>query len=180
MHPDPAARPTAGQLVARLGGVAPVPAAAKATGRPASRAPRRPEPVTAGGLSTHEAPTREWVPGDKRGGSSVEEARRRHREKLHRRWIVGTGVVTALSAAAAREYLPEVSLLLLVVYGTALVIDSGFGLLARERKRLLVDVVSGLGAVGLCALLSTLFSTAVLLFAVGTVVFLLLVLVLSS
>jgi hypothetical protein len=88
--------------------------------------------------------------------------------------------VTALSAAAAREYAPEVSLLLLVVYGTALVIDSGFGLLAGERKRLVVDVVSGLGAVGLWALLTALFSTAILLLAVGTVVFLLLVLVLSS
>ncbi|MBO3746372.1 serine/threonine protein kinase [Streptosporangiaceae bacterium NEAU-GS5] len=177
MHPDPAARPTAPQLVARLGGIVPAPAPAAVR----NGVPRAPEPVTMSGGSLHEALTREWVPGDKRTPTStVEEARRRRRERLHQRWIVGSGVVTALAAAAARAYLPQVSLLLLVTYGVALVIDAGFGLLGGSRRRVVVDVVSGLGAVGLWGLLSALFSTAVLVLAVGTVVFLLLVLIVSS
>ncbi|MEV1203816.1 serine/threonine protein kinase, partial [Microbispora rosea] len=76
--------------------------------------------------------------------------------------------------------LPEVSLLLLVLYGIALLVDAGFGLLGKSRRRLVVDLAGGVGAVVVWALLSTLFSTVTLLMAVGTVLFLLVMLVFAS
>ncbi|MEV7806129.1 serine/threonine-protein kinase [Microbispora sp. NPDC088329] len=138
-----------------------------------------------------EAPTREWRPGDRRPGDrrpsrgtrrggEVDDPRAARREKLHRRWVIGSAVVVGLFAAAARANLPEVSLLLLVLYGIALLVDAGFGLLGRSRRRLVVDLAGGVGAVAVWALLSTLFSTATLLLAVGTVVFLLVMLVFAS
>jgi len=136
-----------------------------------------------------EAPTREWRPGDRRRDDrrpsrgrrgDVDDLRAAHREKLHRRWMIGSAVVVGLFAAAARADLPEVSLLLLVLYGIALVVDAGFGLLGRSRRRLVVDLAGGVGAVAVWALLSTLFSTTTLLLAVGTVLFLLIMLVVAS
>lgn len=133
-----------------------------------------------------EAPTHEWRPGERRpparrrSGGEVDDPRAGRREKLHRRWVVGSAVVVGLFAAAARANLPEVSLLLLVLYGIGLLVDAGFGLLARSRRRLVVDLAGGVGAVAVWVLLSTLFSTATLLMAVGTVVFLLVMLVVAS
>jgi serine/threonine protein kinase len=135
-----------------------------------------------------EAPTQQWRPGDRRERRPARESRRgevddpraAHREKLHRRWVIGSAVVVGLFAAAARANLPEVSLLLLVLYGIALLVDAGFGLLGRSRRRLVVDLAGGVGAVAVWALLSTLFSTVTLLMAVGTVVFLLVMLVVAS
>ncbi|GAA4571351.1 serine/threonine-protein kinase [Planotetraspora kaengkrachanensis] len=133
--------------------------------------------VTSAG-NVNEARTQEWRPAAKQ--RSVEDARARHRQKLHRRWVIGSSVVVGLFAAAARQYLPEVSLLLLVLYGIGVVVDVTFGLLARSRSRVLVDVMGGVGAVAVWALLSSLFSTMTLLLAVGTVLFLLIGLVVAS
>jgi eukaryotic-like serine/threonine-protein kinase len=208
LRPDPDARPTATQLAARLGAAAPA-VAEPAEPRGAGRRPAQPAPlysgelppfsgpagpgpsrgrhpldyrdaevtaVGAGGIS--EARTQEWRPTAKK--RSVEDARARHRQKLHRRWVVGSSVVVGLFAAAARQYLPEVSLLMLVLYGIAVVTDAGLGLLARSRSRVLVDVMGGVGVVAVWALLSSLFSTMTLLLAVGTVLFLLIALVIAS
>ncbi|MBO4273599.1 serine/threonine-protein kinase [Microbispora triticiradicis] len=166
---DPAARPETAVLAGRLNEAAPTPDGSEPSRRALS-----------------EASTREWRPGDRRPGrnarrAEVDDPRAARREKLHRRWVVGSAVVVGLFAAAARANLPEVSLLLLVLYGIALVADAGFVLLARSRRRrLVVDAAGGAGAVGVWALLSTLFSTTTLLMAVGTVVFLLVMLVFAS
>ncbi|WP_182906386.1 serine/threonine-protein kinase [Microbispora sp. H13382] len=142
-----------------------------------------------------EAPTQEWRPGDRRPSGErqsergpsrrprrgeVDETRAARRERLHRRWVIGSAVVVGLFAAAARANLPEVSLLLLVLYGIGLLVDAGFGLLGKSRRRLVVDLAGGAGAVAVWALLSALFSTATLLMAVGTVLFLLVMLVFAS
>lgn len=124
--------------------------------------------------------TREWAPGRVRRHRSVEDVRARHRERLRRRWVIGSGVVVGLLAASTREYLAEVSLLLLVLYGIAVLIDAGLGLLARSRSRVLVDFVGGAGVVALWAVLSSVFSTLTLLLAVGAVLFLLVVIALAS
>ncbi|GII55773.1 hypothetical protein Pth03_41620 [Planotetraspora thailandica] len=203
LRTDPAARPTAGQLAARLGVAAPPlaePAPSGGGGRwaresvvarePAGFSPelppypgpdgpaRNPHAVTPGGQPVDEARTQEWRPGTPK--RSVEDARSRHRQKLHRRWVIGSSVVVGLFAAAARQYLADVSLLLLVLYGIALAADAGIALLSRSRHRLLVDAVGGAGAVAVWALLSSLFSPLTLLLAVGAVVFLLIVLVVAS
>ncbi|MEW9532661.1 serine/threonine-protein kinase [Microbispora sp. NPDC049125] len=138
--------------------------------------PWQDEMTGAGGID--EAVTRQWRPGERRRPGP--DARARHRQKVHRRWVIGSAVVVGLFAAAARHNLPEVSLLLLVLYGIALLIDAGFGLVARSRSRVAVDVVGGVGVVAVWALLSTLFSTGTLLLAVGTVLFLLVALVVAS
>ncbi len=67
-----------------------------------------------------------------------------------------------------------------MLYGIALLVDAGFGLLGKSRRRLVVDLAGGVGAVAVWALLSTLFSTVTLLMAVGTVLFLLVMLVFAS
>ncbi|OPG14579.1 serine/threonine-protein kinase [Microbispora sp. GKU 823] len=168
---DPADRPATAELAGLLKEAAPVLDGIE---------PARP------GLS--EAPTQQWRPGDRRQSrpsrgtrrGEVDDTRAAHREKLHRRWVIGSAVVVGLFAAAARADLPEVSLLLLVLYGIALLVDAGFGLMGKSRRRLVVDLAGGVGAVAVWALLSTLFSTATLLLAVGTVLFLLVMLVFAS
>ncbi|GIH60166.1 serine/threonine-protein kinase [Microbispora siamensis] len=168
---DPADRPATAELAGLVKEAAPVLEGIE---------PARP------GLS--EAPTQQWRPGDRRQGrpsrgtrrGEVDDTRAAHREKLHRRWVIGSAVVVGLFAAAARADLPEVSLLLLVLYGIALLVDAGFGLMGKSRRRLVVDLAGGVGAVAVWALLSTLFSTATLLLAVGTVLFLLVMLVFAS
>ncbi|GAA4578523.1 hypothetical protein GCM10023194_01640 [Planotetraspora phitsanulokensis] len=211
LRTDPAARPDATQLAARLGVAAPAvaePAEPRGAGRrsaqpgplysgelppfngyaegyaepvpPRGRHPLdyRDADVTAAGGGISEARTQEWRPTAKK--RSVDDARARHRQKLHRRWMIGSSLVVGLFAAAARQYLPEVSLLLLVLYGIFVVADAAMGLLARSRSRVLVDVIGGVGAVAVWALLSSLFSTTTLLLAVGTVLFLLIALVVAS
>ncbi|MBE3007671.1 serine/threonine protein kinase [Microbispora sp. NEAU-D428] len=168
---DPADRPATAELAGLLKDAAPVLDGVE---------PARPD------LS--EAPTQQWRPGDRRQSrpsrgtrrGEVDDPRAAHREKLHRRWVIGSAVVVGLFAAAARANLPEVSLLLLVLYGIALLVDAGFGVLGKSRRRLVVDLAGGVGAVAVWALLSTLFSTATLLMAVGTVLFLLVMLVFAS
>ncbi|MEU7910354.1 serine/threonine-protein kinase [Microbispora bryophytorum] len=168
---DPADRPATAELAGLLREAAPVLDGIE---------PSRP--------ALSEAPTQQWRPGDRRQSrpsrgtrrGEVDDPRAAHREKLHRRWVIGSAVVVGLFAAAARANLPEVSLLLLVLYGIALLVDAGFGLLGKSRRRLVVDVAGGVGAVAVWALLSSLFSTATLLMAVGTVLFLLVMLVFAS
>ncbi|GAA2213170.1 hypothetical protein GCM10009850_086320 [Nonomuraea monospora] len=154
---DPAARPTATQICARLG-VAPV-----------SYVPR-PVPVPVR-QATDQLDTREWRPGKERYRRSVEESRARHREKVRRRWLIGSGLFVALLAAAAREPLPEVSLFLLAAYALGVVADGGVALFSRgpfRRSRMVVDLVSVVGAVGLCFGLAASFSTFTLALFAGT------------
>ncbi|KAB8181191.1 serine/threonine-protein kinase [Microbispora catharanthi] len=168
---DPADRPATAELAGLLKEAAPVLDGIE---------PSRP--------ALSEAPTQQWRPGDRRRSrpsrgtrrGEVDDPRAAHREKLHRRWVIGSAVVVGLFAAAARADLPEVSLLLLVLYGIALLVDAGFGLLGKSRRRLVVDLAGGVGAVAVWALLSTLFSTVTLLMAVGTVLLLLVMLVFAS
>ncbi|GAA2264789.1 hypothetical protein GCM10010149_00980 [Nonomuraea roseoviolacea subsp. roseoviolacea] len=129
-----------------------------------SRAERRRE-----GL--HDLETREWRPGDDRRRRSPEEARERHREKVRRRWVIGSALFVALLAAAAREPLPEVALFLLAGYSLAVVADAGVALLARRpyrTSRIVVDFASIVGAVGVSLGLSMAFSTFTLALFAGT------------
>ncbi|WP_326644108.1 serine/threonine protein kinase [Streptosporangium sp. NBC_01755] len=161
---DPAARPDAGALLARLGADPVV-------------GPPRPRAVLESGM--HGLTTREWRPGDRRprpqkGRLTPEEAHERRRIVLHRRWVVGTGLLVSLTAATAREPLPEVALLLLTGYGSAMLVDAGIALFARrDRGRTILDLSAGAGAVALGLALSTFFSTITLALALGTVVFVL-------
>src|SRR5690606_13405263 len=91
---DPAARPTAAQLVALLEAAAPAVPAAPAAPNTASspdvpaQAPATPaeQPVPPGELGV--APTRAWWPGagrrvDKRAAAGSADLRAKHRQKLH-------------------------------------------------------------------------------------------------
>jgi hypothetical protein len=101
----------------------------------------------------------------------VEESRARHREKVRRRWVIGSGLFMSLLAAAAREPLPEVALFLLAAYALGVVGDAGFALFSRgllRRSRMVVDLVSVAGTVGLCFGLAALFSTFTLALFAGT------------
>ncbi len=112
---DPAARPTAGQLLARLGAQRPVPA----------RSVHREEETVELKAAAPPPETR----------SPSEIARARRADVVRRRWVIGTCAVVGLLAATGREHLPEASLLLLVVYGLALLIDAMFGLAAKAKGR---------------------------------------------
>ncbi|WP_188191570.1 serine/threonine-protein kinase [Nonomuraea sp. SYSU D8015] len=150
---DPAARPTAAQICARLG-VAHVPS-------PPRRATRTADDMV----------TMELRPAKERHRRSVEESRARHREKVRRRWMIGSGLFVSLLAAAAREPLPEVALFLLAAYALAVVSDAGVALFSHSpyrRMRLITDLVSVAGAVGLCFGLAAMFSTFTLALFAGT------------
>ncbi|GAA2363011.1 serine/threonine-protein kinase [Nonomuraea africana] len=208
---DPAARPTAAQICARLGvdtpsrgrhgvrglsGTArrPTPSAMGAAG-PAGPEPfpgalgpepgafleaggpsgglggvfaggRRVEP-TQGHADLHDLSTREWRPGR----PTTDEARARHREKIRRRWVIGSGIFVALLAAAARTPLPEASLLLLASYSLIVVGDAAVALLSRglfRIRRMVTDLSSVAGVVALWLVLSTLFSPFTLALFAGT------------
>ncbi|TMR17964.1 serine/threonine protein kinase [Nonomuraea turkmeniaca] len=151
---DPGARPTAAGICAKLG-VAHVPSP-----------PRRRSP----GAADH-AMTMEWRPGKDRHRRSVEESRARHREKVRRRWLIGSGLFVSLLAAAAREPLPEVALFLLAAYALAVVADAGVAVFSRgpyRRSRMIVDMVSVAGVAGLCFGLAAMFSTFTLALFAGT------------
>ncbi|MFC5830294.1 serine/threonine-protein kinase [Nonomuraea insulae] len=157
---DPAARPTAAQISARLG-VAPV-----------SHVPRVPAaPVVRPRSAADDLSTKEWQPGREQHRRSVEESRARHREKVRRRWLIGSGLFVALLAAAAREPLTEVSLFLLAAYALAGVADAGVALFSHgiyRRSRMVVDFASVAGVVGLCFGLAAMFSTFTLALFAGT------------
>ncbi|WP_214104634.1 serine/threonine-protein kinase [Acrocarpospora catenulata] len=157
MKAEPAARPSAAELVTRLG----------------SRVPERATVVVPEGGPREEL-TQEWRPGmtpERR--APAEDPLARRREVVRRRWVVGSGLVVGLLAATGREYVPEASLLLLVAYGVVVLADAGFGVAAKATGRVVVDFASIAGAVALWAVLSTVFSTFTLLLAVGTLLFLL-------
>ncbi|GGS74155.1 serine/threonine-protein kinase [Nonomuraea spiralis] len=159
---DPAARPTAAQICARLG-VAPVSHAPQSGPQP-SAAAARPRPAD-------DMSTREWRPGAEGHRRSVEESRARHREKVRRRWLIGSGLFVSLLAAAAREPLPEVALFLLAAYALGVVSDAGVALFSRgphRRARMIVDLASVAGAVGMCFGLAAVFSTFTLALFAGT------------
>ncbi|MBG0815313.1 serine/threonine-protein kinase [Planomonospora sp. ID82291] len=202
---DPADRPTAALLPLRLGAPEPGVRAVRAGGgvpEAEVRAVRAgggvPEPgvraVRAGGgapeAAVHEASaagvqglsTREWRPGRRvRPATFPSEARERRRAVLHRRWVVGTGLFTALAAATAKHPLPEVSLLLLTLYGSAMLVDGGVALFARRnRGRAILDLSCAAGVVALWVALAAFFSPLTLGLALGTVVLVLVVILLSS
>lgn len=163
---DPEARPTAAELCTRLGVAVPertevLPPAAHPNGGPVNR--------------LHEAETREWRPGMRRPRKPSRKPRAEspwaeHQRRVHRRWVIGSGFAAALLSAAASDPLPEVAILLLGTYGLAMLIDAGFGLAAKSRSRVVLDLAAGFGAIGLSLLLTALFSPLALLLAVGTVV----------
>jgi serine/threonine protein kinase len=159
---DPVARPTAAQICARLG-VEAVPHAHHAVRPPTAQRSLSDE--------TNDLETREWRPGQERRRPPVEESRARHREKVRRRWLIGSGLFVALLAAAAREPLPEVALFLLAAYTLVAVVDAGVALLSRRlfrTSRIIYDFAAMLGAAGLCLGLSTFFSTFTLALFAGT------------
>ncbi|MET9339605.1 serine/threonine-protein kinase [Nonomuraea sp. NPDC003804] len=198
---DPEARPTAARICALLGADLPargrhgVTGAGTARRRPAlsesqepaalldasgggffSRGRRRPGPGPARPVEpgVHDLSTREWRPGADRHRRPPEEARALHREKIRRRWVIGSGVFAALLAAAARTPLPEVSLLLLASYALVVVADAGVALLSRglfKTRRMVTDLTSVAGVAVLWLALSSFFSPATLaLFAVTALV----------
>lgn len=139
--------------------------------------PRAPE------TGVHALTTREWRLGRRPppGRLSADEARERRRAVLHRRWVVGAGLLVSLAAATARNPLPEVSLLLLTGYGSVMLVDGGIALFARRnRARAIVDLAGGAGAIVLWAVLGTFFSPLTLALALGTVLFVLVAILLSS
>ncbi|WP_436760048.1 protein kinase domain-containing protein [Streptosporangium sp. V21-05] len=152
--------------------------------RPPQGAANPANPATPADTGMRDLGTREWRPGQRRpatGRPSPEEARERRRVVLHRRWVVGTGLLVALTAATAREPLPEVALLLLTGYGSVMLVDAGIALFARRnRGRMILDLAAGAGAAGLAALLSTFFSTFTLALVLGTVVFVLIAILVAS
>lgn len=193
MLSDPEDRPTAAHLVARLGGdPAGEPDGSPDGGSGELWADRPPDPApltfrrgdrdaqVTGMSGPDGALTREWAPGRVRRHRSAEDARARRRDQIRRRWVLGSGVVVGLLAASTREYLAEVSLLLLVLYGVGVLIDAGLGLIAKSRSRVIVDLAGGAGVVALWAVLSSVFSTFTLLLAVGAVLFLLIVIAVAS
>ncbi|GGQ02490.1 serine/threonine-protein kinase [Streptosporangium pseudovulgare] len=133
---------------------------------------REPGGGAAGG-GLHGLVTREWRPGRRRppGRPSPEELRERRRAVLHRRWVIGTGLLAALAAATARNPLPEVSLLLLSAYTLAVTVDAGVAMFARKnRGRAFLDLGGIAGTLALWAALGAFFSTLTLALALGTVV----------
>ncbi|OUC93445.1 serine/threonine-protein kinase [Streptosporangium minutum] len=199
---DPAARPSAAELLDRLGAAGPAVHAAIPRARPSTfttaatggRGAVRGQDATdlrdavlrdagAAGGGVQELTTRQWRPGRRPppGRLSAEEARERRRTVLHRRWIVGTGLLVSLAAATAREPLPEVSLLLLTSYGLVMLVDGGIALFGRrDRARMVVDLAGAAGAIALWAALGTFFSTLTLALALGTVVFVLVAILMAS
>ncbi|MEU0518400.1 serine/threonine-protein kinase [Streptosporangium sp. NPDC006007] len=193
MRRDPRDRPSAGALLARLDADAPAAHPATPRSRTASAAPGgqgvrevadpRDAGLRAPETGVHALTTRVWRLGRRPppGRLSVDEARERRRAVLHRRWVVGAGLLVSLAAAAARNPLPEVSLLLLTGYGSVMLVDGGIALFARRnRARAIVDLAGGAGAIVLWAALGTFFSPLTLALALGTVLFVLVAILLSS
>lgn len=84
-------------------------------------------------------------------------------------------------AATARNPLPELSLLLLTAYGSAMLVDGGVALFARrDRRRMIIDLSAAAGTVALWAVLGTFFSTLTLALALGTVLFVIVAILVGS
>ncbi|MFI6298169.1 serine/threonine-protein kinase [Nonomuraea sp. NPDC050790] len=157
---EPAARPTAARICEVLG-AAPAPRVLR---RPSSGTAQPPVLVA----DPHAEPTREWQPGGKR---NVELERALHREKVRRRWVIGSGLFVSLLAAAAREPLPEVSLFLLSAFALAIVADAGVALVSRrpfKNRRMVADLATIAGTGALWFGLSTFFSPFTLALFAGT------------
>jgi serine/threonine protein kinase len=171
-------RPTAVQLCARLGvvdlPVPPAPADATVVGE---------IPLVRDDDGLHGLATREVGRSRESVRRSSDEERLRQAARIRTRWVIGSGLVAALAAAAAQEALPEVSLLVLAVYACGVLADAAVGLFSRDgpqRPRVLVDVGSGVGAAALWLVLSATFSTLTLVLALSTVLFVLVVLVVAG
>ncbi|MEV0585661.1 serine/threonine-protein kinase [Nonomuraea sp. NPDC050310] len=158
---DPAARPTAAQICARLGADAPVLVGTA-------------EPPVAVHRELDELATTEWRPEKKARPRSIEETRERHREKVRRRWVIGSGLFVSLLAAAARAPLPEASLFLISAYSLVVLVDAGVALASRsalKRGRIVVDLAGIFGTGALWLVMSSVFSPLTLgLFAITALV----------
>jgi hypothetical protein len=160
---DPAARPTAARICARLG-VEAAPQARRLSRFSMGTARREEGDV-------HHLSTREWRPGRDRRVESAELSRARHRERVRRRWLIGSGLFVSLLAAAAQEPLPEVSLFLLAAFVLAVVADAGVALFTRgpfRKGRIVADFTGVAGTLGISLALSAFFSTPVLALFAGT------------
>lgn len=175
---DPAARPTAAAVCARLGAtVPPRPAVAEST----MVAQIPPVPPAEEGI--HAIPTQTVAERSAPRRPSPEEARARHVAKIRNRWVIGSGIIAALTAAAAQEHLPEVSLLALAVYICPVVADMGVAMFRKggpQRTRVAVDLGGVVGTVALWFTLATVFSPLTLALALGTVLAVLIVIVVAS
>ncbi|GII92593.1 serine/threonine-protein kinase [Sinosporangium siamense] len=192
LNPEPANRPAAEELLQRLPGPIGAPGPRHVPrvfsraripvpppqGQPAGES----APAAAAGTDVHNLSTREWRPGQQRDSRpSAEVAQARRRARVRRITTIGAGVVAALGAAAMSTGLPEVSMLLLGLYGTGVVVDAGIGLfMRRDVGRAVLGLGSGLGAVGLTFLLSALFSPFTLGLAFATVIVVLVVLAVAG
>ncbi|WP_327106423.1 serine/threonine-protein kinase [Nonomuraea glycinis] len=172
---DPAARPTAARICARLGVDATPPA--RRLSRFSMGTARRAE------SDVHHLSTREWQPGRGPKVESAELSRARHRERVRRRWLIGSGLFMSLLAAAAQEPLPEVALFLLAAFTLAVVADAGVALATRgpfRKSRIIADFTGVAGTLGISLALSAFFSTPVLALFAGTALVVGIVFVLSA
>ncbi|WP_214409527.1 serine/threonine-protein kinase [Sphaerisporangium fuscum] len=160
----PEERPAAEGLCERLGAEVP---------------PMAPVPQQRRRVVDDAPPTEEWRPG-RREATRQGDALARQRDKVRRRWVVGTGVVAGLAAAAVRSWVPEMSLLVLAAYGVGVLVDAGVGIVAKERARVVFDLAGGAGTVGLYAALLALFSPFTLFLALATVLVVLAMITLSG
>jgi serine/threonine protein kinase len=161
---DPAARPTAAQICDRLG-VEAAPRVLRVSRPPAGTAVR---PRSEG---VHSLETREWRPGAESHRRTVEESRARHRERVRRRWVIGSGLFVSLLSAAAQKPLPEVALFLLGAFALGVLADAGVAVFSRGRfrvRRMITDFAGVAGAAALSLGLSSVFSTFTLALFAGT------------
>ena len=173
---DPAARPTAARICARLG-VDATPPARRLSRFSAVRRAREESDV-------HTCPRANGSRAGARRRSRSELSRARHRERVRRRWLIGSGLFMSLLAAAAREPLPEVALFLLAAFTLAVVADAGVALVAQgavqeepDHRRLRRRWS---GTLGISLALSAFFSTPVLALFAGTALVVGIVFVLSA
>lgn len=158
---NPAARPTAAQISARLGAEAPVLVGTAEQAGPSHR-------------ELDQLATTEWRPGVRARGGAAEETRARHREKVRRRWVIGSGLFVSLLAAAAWAPLPEVSLFLISGYSLVMLADAGVAVVSRralKRSRIVADLTGIFGTAALWLIMSSVLSPfALALFAITALV----------
>ncbi|NUT38416.1 MAG: serine/threonine protein kinase [Thermoactinospora sp.] len=168
---DPATRPTAAELCLRLG----IPLTAGAPESPGESTtawgPAVPYALHEGGPVQHE-PTQ--ASGGRQLGRSLGDARLRHREKVRRIWVIGSGLFISLMAAAAWTPLREVALFLFAGYSLAVLADAAVAVVSRaplKRSRIVIDLAAVFGTAALGLIMSAIFEPWTLaLFAITALV----------
>ncbi|GAA4073739.1 serine/threonine-protein kinase [Nonomuraea soli] len=182
---DPATRPTAAELCLRLGVPLSAGSPAEATSGPHAAGfaddasgisatavgPAVPYALHEGGPVQHE-PTQ--ASSRRRLGRSLGDARLRHREKVRRIWVIGSGLFISLMAAAAWTPLREVALFLFAGYSLAVLADAAVAVVSRaplKRPRIAVDLAAVFGTAALGLIMSAIFEPWTLaLFAITALV----------